>query len=329
MSGLRLVRNSEIKTYKRCRLKWHWNYGLELEPTVAAPPLRFGELVHLALERYYIPGRKRGPHPAATFIALYEEQLEQQPTLAVWDNDERIPADELGHAMLTHYVEHYGKDDHIEVLVPELPFQVTLNHPRTGKPYCTIVGKLDAVYRDLNTGRLGIIDHKTARSIGTGHLPLDEQAGTYFAIAPAFLRAKGMLGKKEKLSHILYNYLRKAKPDPRPFKVNKRGQKLYLNKDGAVSKTQPPKHFHREPVWRGEADRKEITRRIMNTVWEMEQVRKGKLPMLKTPTERCQYDCPFKDPCELHEQGSDWQEMLKLGYTGWEPYADHEVTRKG
>lgn len=326
MGGLRLVRNSEIKTYKRCRLRWDWSYNLHLEPSQSASALRFGELVHGALERWYIPGRKRGPHPAKTFIKLYQKQLERLTRLRMKKGDDWIDADELGVAMLKHYVEHYGTDDHIEIVAPEMPFKVRL------APDVVSVGKLDAVYRDLSTGRLGIIDHKTAASIGTGHLTLDEQAGTYFAVAPSFLRWKGILEPNEDLSVITYNFLRKAVPDQRPFKWSMHKgvrKKLYCNKDGSVSKSQPPDYFHREPVWRGEADRKEIIGRIISTSREMQRARDGELEIIKNPTDRCQFDCQFKDPCELHEQGSDWEEMLDMAYVEWDPYSDHEVARKG
>jgi hypothetical protein len=121
----------------------------------------------------------------------------------------------------------------------------------------------------------------------------------------------------------MYNFLRKAMPDERP--KNEQGQ--HLNQDGSVSKTQPPDFFHREMVYRSEHDRKEITSRVISTSWEMRQVRKGNLPLLKTPTRDCP-NCPFKDPCELHEAGADWREMLKLAYRPWEPYSDYEIERK-
>ena len=329
MGRLRLVRNSELSSYRRCRLKWWWNYERALQPKTAAPPLRFGNLVHLALERYYIPGKKRGPSPAATFVALLHEQLETHPRFNVWgddndDEDKRMDPEELGVAMLKHYVEEYGKDKRIEIIAPEMPFQVDVPHPKTGRYFCTVVGKLDAVYRDLSTRRIGIIDHKTARSISTSHLFMDDQAGTYFAFAPLFLRAAGLLGENERLSHILYNYLRKALPDARP----RDDDGFYLNKDGSISKRQPPAYFHRERVWRDEADGKAVIQRIVEQVWEMKQLRAGKLPLYKSPSPECAR-CPFKDPCELHETGNDHEEMLELAYEHWDPYADHEIARKG
>lgn len=326
MGELVLVRNSELSSFRGCRWAWWQNYVEELQPKIPGPPLRFGNLVHSALEAYYIPGRKRGPHPTSTFTALYTEQLETYPRFSMYDDDdERMDAGELGRLMLNHYTEVYGSDDNVEVISPEIPFRVDVPHPKTGKYFCTAVGKLDIVYRDLRTGHIGLMDHKTAKSISTAHLFIDDQAGQYWAFAPIFLREKGLIGSKDNLDHILYNYLRKAPPDIR----EKNEDGLFINKGNReVSKRQPPPFFHREKIWRGPIDRESFVARMIQTTWEMQQVKKGKLPLYKTPSHLCPR-CPFKGPCELHETGSDWEELLRLEFRHWDPYADHEVARKG
>lgn len=331
MGELRLIRNSELSVFRDCRQRWYWEFVLGLKPKNTANALRFGELIHLALERYYIPGTKRGPHPASTFSALYAEQLETSTKFGmrgvsgdVEDESAWTEAGDLGVAMMNNYIETYGSDDSIEILAPELPFQVLVRHPKTKKPMFYAVGKLDAVYRNRSTLRIGLMDHKTARTISTDHLALDDQAGMYWTFAPTYLRKHGYLKSDQKIDHILYNFLRKAVPDTRP--QNEDGQ--YLNQDGSVSKRQPPPYFLRYPVWRDPADRKELRRRVILQAWEMEQVEKGKLPIYKNVTRNCAL-CPFYDPCELHETGNNENEMLDLAYQPWEPYSDHEIERKG
>lgn len=328
-----LLRNSERQSYLRCRFRWNIAFNLKRTPKQPAPALRFGDLVHRSLEAYYIPGRKRGPHPAKTFTKLYKEQLKAGHRFTVKDEDEeRTSVAELGPIMLEGYVDEYGPEKNIEIIRPEMPFEFDLHHPKTGNYVVTAVGKLDQVYLDHATGRYGIRDYKTAKSISTTHLALDEQAGTYWAVAPLFLRSIGLLEEDQTIEHILYDFLRKAKPDARPR--NAKGQ--YLNKPtkkelkefgkdypGTPSKKQPAKLFHREKVYRDEEDRKQILWRIRTQAREMKKVRRGELVVYKNPTRDCSWDCPFFSICELHETGADWKEELQLSTVKWEPYSDH------
>lgn len=352
-----MLRNSERKAYKRCRQKWDWSYNHGLERMVKSPALRFGTLVHEALAAYYIPGTERGPHPAETFRDLYEEELEEASEFGFRDEDDKWhDAYELGVVLLEEYVEEYEERDAlIEIISPEQPFQVDLYNPKNGRYVCTLVGTVDAIIRDLKTGDYGFFEHKTAKTIRTEHLQLDDQAGTYWAVADEILEQQGI---DIDLSFILYNFLRKGKPDKRP--QNSKGH--YLNKPtkndllgaaksknlpipknatvasltnllersgvdpaqlGEVSKSQPPPLFKRVPVYRDEYDRQQMLQRIVNEAWEMKQVRRGKLPIYKNPTQDCSWDCDFHDVCELHETGADYEELMEFVLKPWDPYADH------
>lgn len=357
--GKLLLRNSERQTYLRCRLRWKWTWLDGRAPRVAAPALRFGTLVHEALAAYYKPGKKRGPHPAEVFDSLYDAELKEASRFGFRDeDDEWHDARELGLDMLNRYVERYGDDSHIEIISPEQPFAVDLS-TRNGQRYLvTPVGTFDAIIRDLRIGKIGLFEHKTAAQIALGHLPLDEQAGTYHALAGDWLVEQGILPEGDRIDFILYNFLRKALGDERPR--NEAGQ--YLNKPtkkalqracaehdlpqsgkvedlikalekrkvdwqqyGEISKSQPPPYFVREPVYRDEADRESLLFRIRAQAWEMMEAEAGRLPIYKRPTGGCaggmgESKCPVYDACELHETGSDWEETLDLTMIDWDPY---------
>lgn len=311
-----LLRNSERTTYRRCRHRWAWKYLDRLDSTGTKGALAFGTLVHAALEEHYRPGVKRGPHPAHTFAELFDAAGEE---FGQWDEDgSRHDARELGVAMLEHYVEFWGDDSHLEVYTPEYPFEIPILTPK-GKYLVTMVGKFDLVFRDHRDGQLWLSDHKTAKSIKTDYLQLDDQAGTYLLVANDVLRAEGVLGKKERIAGVLYNFLRKAKPDPRPQDDHGR----YLNKDGSVSKVQPPDHFLRHKVYRSRADDKSELKRVRAEAYEMNLVREGRLPIYKNPTKDCSWDCDFFEMCILHETGGDWEELRDLTMKTWDPYEDH------
>lgn len=343
-SGLPQLRNSERGAFKRCQFLWHLTFQKELRPITAAPALRFGTLVHAALAKYYKVGRERGPRPHVTFERLYNKELKEQTRYGFRDEDGTWEeAGELGVLMLENYLEHYGTDDEWEVLATEQPFRVTVYHPdsydpnhppeaqATAKPWFEMVGIVDGVWRHRPTRKVWIPDHKTTSGIGgtTQHpevpkwLLMDDQAGTYWSFGVLGLIAQGILKKDVKISGMLFNFLRKAKPDERPYKiVNK--QKLHLNKDGTISKRQPPPYFYRQPIYRDEYDRQMSMQRTLDDFAAIEAARKG-APILKSPGMFTCPMCPVRDVCELHETGSDWESMLQMTTQQWDPYADHEI----
>jgi hypothetical protein len=149
---------------------------------------------------------------------------------------------------------------------------------------------------------------------------LDDQAGSYWAIASTILRAEGVLGPKELIEGIMYNFLKKAKQDIRPENAN--GEKL--NKDGSISKRQPKPNFKRELVERSQRERRTMIERIQNEVTWMNAARRRPDILTKTPTDRCHWDCSFYDMCMLHERGGDdWKQFRDAMYYQEDPYADH------
>jgi len=324
--ALPMLRTSERVLFKRCRWAWARRHIDGYQPRTSKPALEFGTLVHDSLAAYYLPGLKRGPHPAETFQQLYiDHEVEFQVRV---DDEKWENAQELGVAMMEHYIEEYGKDRKIEIIAPEMPFKFKLLDAG-GAPFY-YVGRFDALAYDLEKGEYFLFEHKTAGSISLTHLPLDEQAGSYWVFAPAWIKKlirEGLIENKHHdlgLDMILYNFLRKAKPDPRP--TNAEG--LYLNLNGTISKKQPPKYFDRVPVYRDIEDRRAVLKRIRQEQWEHRMVREGKLPIYKNPQSgypdrHCDV-CPYRDMCELHETGSDWREFGRQTFDRVNAYEEYE-----
>lgn len=317
-----LIRTSERTNFKRCRWSWWNSYVERIRPKYSSPPLRFGTLVHKALEVRYPVGKKRGPLPSKSFEHFYKEELKELAPFNIRDEDgEWADALELGISMMRGYIEKFGKDDEYEVIASEQPFQVPVYDPETKKLLFTYVGTLDGIWRNRMNGKIRMVDYKTAASISVTHLPLDEQAGSYFAYAPDWMRKMGILQADQMPSEILYTFLRKAKPDLRP--KNKLGQSL--NQDGTVSKVQPVPLFHREVVYRDPADIKNLRERVMQEAREMRLARAGKLAHYKNPGPFTCMGCGYKDMCELHEAGADWETYRDATMVGWDPYDAHEI----
>lgn len=319
-----IIRTSERRKFKRCPQAWWWAYRWGLKPKFReADALWFGTGVHEALANWYKgPGLRRGMHPAKYWQKWVGEEIGQIRTAVSGDftEDVWIDAKLLGTAMLEGYVDRYGKDSTWHVIAPEESFQIDIPYRKKSGVLAVYAGTFDLVYRDLETDEILLGEHKTAKTISTRHLSLDDQAGSYWAIASKVLQHRGVLGKGETIGGITYNFLRKAMPDDRD--ENEAGQKL--NKDGSVSKRQPSPLFYRELIPRTRSERAMMLRRIQNEAIWMNAARKSPELITKTTTMNCPWDCEFFDMCELHEKGDDsWEEYRDAMFVQRDPYADH------
>jgi hypothetical protein len=377
-----MLRTSERKDFKRCPQRWWWGWREGLKPRGSdRTPLWFGTGVHLGLAGWYIPGTKRGVHPAETFAKYAKDGLH---TIKLQDATEEAVAQYedgavLGEILLNAYVEHWGNDESWDFIQAEKAFSLDVPWPGNDRqalydvdpadnPLLLVYkGTWDGVYRDLADGKIKLLETKTAAQISLSHLTLDDQAGSYWAIAGHALRAEGLIGPKERIHGITYNFLRKGKPDERPkdaegYATNKpvkadyieainsvagkgnqvalsgketlailegiAGQ-LRLNVLGERSKNQPPPLFIREPVWRTAPERKTQLQRIQNEGVAMQAYRDGTLPLFKNPTKDCSWDCSFFAMCELQDRGGDWETFKKAAYRVEDPYADHRKSAEG
>jgi hypothetical protein len=357
----------------RVRRAWEWSYVDRIRPTTSSHALRFGSLIHGALETFYKPGGlKRGPRPAITFEKLYKEELKRLSVMG-WRDDEGTwhNALDLGTSMLEGYYNFYGKDSRWYVLGCELPFHVPVYHPISKRLLFTYVGVMDLVVRDrgLPGNPTGIVDHKTTRDDPTKKadiLVLDEQTGTYWSHGRDWLYANGYVKKNVPLAGMIHNFLRKGMSEEDDDRA-KNAQGQFLNKPkkevlveaykkkfkrdpgrgennvefltyalgeeaaaqlGEVSKKQAAPHFHRELTYRDEYDSSMVKQRILQQYRLMRSFRDGELPVFKTPgtlhNPHCRW-CDYRDMCELHEQGANWEELRDATMASWEPYSQHEI----
>jgi hypothetical protein len=310
-----IISNSERNAFGRCPQRWKWAYVDNLRPKATpADALWFGTGIHLALADWYGEGYDRGWLPADTWkqwvgdeiryikvnYADHDRQWFEQP---VYEE-----AGELGVAMLDGYVDEYGEDEHLEILAIEQEFELEI--VRDGEVIAIFIGVFDGVAIDHLMNLIVLLEHKTATSIKTMHLPLDNQAGSYFSAATVVLRHQGILEPKEAIDGIEYNFLRKAMPDERLVDAQGRS----LNKDGSVSKVQPAKRFVREFVDRSPREINSQLRRLSDEVHLINMVREEKLPAIKVVNDMCTY-CPFFQMCMMHERGGKaWMEYRDAKY---------------
>lgn len=375
MTDTPIIRTSEERDFKRCKQKWDWAWQQGLRPRgeESRDALWFGTGVHLAFQKWYIgPGLKRGAHPAETwneyaakyFGGMKMEQMDEQ-------TEERIVTlRELGEVLMVEYIKLYGDDPHKLYIQAEQTFALEIPWPKmdplelkqrtdSGEVLAKWVGTFDGVYRHADTGKPWLDEHKTAKAISTGHLPLDPQASKYWAVATGTLRAKGLLNAKDTLAGIEYNFIRKALPDDRPkdaegYACNKVTRKDYvaalerkgyaiaakektdniialadsigLKVLGERSKIQPKPLFERLPVVRTRRARVSVLTGMQDSAYEMQVYRSGLLPITITPERDCSGMCSFYEMCLLKQENGtsgSYEEYRKLQYVETDPYADH------
>jgi len=360
-SDLPILRTSERSTFKRCPWRWQQEYEYGYRPIDAdADAAWLGIGVHEALAGWYLKGLRRGPHPAKTFAEWAGEEIAYVRSYQDETFDEGVwmDAKALGIAMLENYVDHYGRDKNFHIIAVEEPFRITIK--RNGKPVCIFQSRWDGVLRLLSDGQIYLLESKTASQITLPYLEIDDQGGSYFAVASAILRARGVLKPKQEIAGIIYNFLRKTPGDDRP--QNAEGQ--YLNKptkahyidqltgvddwaqedlrrlkvdelesiaaanyvvvEGEISKSQPPPPFVREIVLRSKAEQRRQLDRIADEVAWMNAIRDGTLPVIKTPTKDCP-KCPFWIPCQLDERGNyaEAKSVMQSDYIQIDPYEEN------
>jgi hypothetical protein len=373
------LRTSERGAFKKCPMMWQWAWREGLTLRRSFPDARwFGTGIHLALaERYKYAGFRRGRNVLGVWrdyvngevVKIRAEANDETPEAEWYD------AQELGEIMLGGYLDKYGKDERWYNVSVEQTFEVQIPYPAHDyfinnldlpqyQPLVIYNGTFDGVRRDEeNDGALWLWENKTAAQIRLTHLSLDDQAGSYWAIAPDWMNAQGIKFKGQ-MHGIMYDFLRKGKPDTdrtrdeqgrirnKPTKQHyvaainaaklpgeedvdekfslgllaKMAEQDGLTVMGDISKVQGSPLFVREEVWRTAAERRTQIKRIQNEALHMEAMRTRQLPLYKSPGMNTCGGCDFKNMCELHEQNADWRDFRNEMYDVRDVYADHRKT---
>lgn len=312
-------------TYKRCPKQWYWKWRRGLTPKAKSfGALDLGTWAHTGMENWYVPGGIRQGVLADHFNDAANTSIADAERAGAPDHQiekaEELAA--LGEAMCKSYEAHYGQDEDLEVIGTEIPLEFTFPDHR-GRLAAKHLLKPDAIVLVKSTGKIWVWENKTATSIQTEHLVIDDQARPYGAMAERALKEKGIIGRKDAIEGVMYNFLRKAFPDER--KRDAAGKAL--NRDGSVSKKQPAPLFLRHPVYMTtEAKRVTLSRLRSETLRitaVAQEVRSGMIDpadIPKTPHKSCPRFCDYFTMCHVEEGGGNIAPMEKTMYTVQDPY---------
>lgn len=248
---------SRLRTWRDCRRKHRLKYLDGWRPKVEGEALRFGSLIHTGLEAWW---KDDGTGRLVAAIEAIEGRSS--------DAYEQVAAEEL----LVGYDREWGEDERYEVIAVEETFFAPLLNPETGAASrtWTLAGKLDGIVRDLTTGAVLILEHKTTvENIGDAadpywaKLAMDAQVSHYYVGAESLghaaegclydvllrprlkpLKATPEASRKYKANGELYANLRAEDETPEEYRARVHGD---------IS-DHPAKYFQRRDVARTDSD---------------------------------------------------------------------------
>lgn len=309
--GFRLISNSEVQAFKRCRRKWWltWYRKLKLREESPTGALAIGDRIHRALKLYYVPPGQTpvDPRDALEYLITQDwtriAHLLQDDPLKLQALEKKF-ADEanLERAMIAGYVEwlaETGADSDLETVASETYLEAELNvSPVTP---VKIIGKIDErVVRKTDGVRL-FKDHKTVAELITIRQTVggDEQMLHYH-----LLEWLGSKEGEERCDGALYNMLRKVK---------------------RTGNARPP-FYDRVEVHHSVRELESFKTRLAGSITDMldveEALNRGDDPQfLAYPrwTRDCRWDCEFFAVCTMFDDGSRVEPALERWYRVGDP----------
>lgn len=294
-AGVRLVSNSELRTFKECRRRWWLGWFRGLRPRAgesALGPAAIGGRIHNALRYWYVPdGEPRiDPRQALELLIMHDwTVLTQAGDVSLEFRHKFDQEANLERAMIAGYVEwlaESGEDADLEIVAPETYLEAPLSDE------VKLIGKLDVRARRRSDGVRVFLDHKTVGDLITPvkTLVLDEQMLHYH-----LLEWLNTDEAETRCAGAYYNMLKKSK---------------------RTARANPP-FFQRVAVFHNETTLTSYRTRVEGVITDMldveEALRDGESPLrvaYPTPTRDCSWKCRFVQVCSMFDDGSRAEDML-------------------
>lgn len=201
---LPLLTATRLRAFRSCARYHHLRYGERWQPAVEAEALRFGTLIHKGLEAWWTACGDGRDDPLDAALAA--------TNTGAADDFERVRA----HELLRGYDARWRADAALhEVLGVEAEYRAPLLNPATMAPSRTyqLGGKIDAIVRRRDDGRVVVVEHKTTSD------PIEGDAADYWQGLAIDGQISGYVVGAESLGHrvdeVLYDVIRKVELRPK------------------------------------------------------------------------------------------------------------------
>lgn len=154
-----VVTHSDIKTFLTCRRRWYWSYVLDFKkPEKLSGHLALGTRVHASLEEYYRDGKD--PLEVHETLAMEDVAATEVADVPPWELDQLYKDIVVGrNCILAH--QEWLADEGVDAPYVVETVEQTIEAPILGGAV-TLRGKVDVLFRDVETGFLAVNDLKTA-----------------------------------------------------------------------------------------------------------------------------------------------------------------------
>jgi hypothetical protein len=177
--ALEVISNSEVETYRQCRLKHQLSYHERWRPDGdEAEALARGTLFHLVMEHHY--GRINQARQDGEVVDA--EMLYAAVAHDLYDpaTGQQTPRQELVEWIYKGYVQVYRDDPDWEIVAIEYNIeQEIFDHSGISTGFA-FKGTVDLIVRHIPTGGLYIVDHKTCKNMPKQKdFDMEDQTGIY------------------------------------------------------------------------------------------------------------------------------------------------------
>lgn len=286
--GIHRYSNSEISTWRDCRRRWMLQYylGLRKREREVRYPTEVGNLVHAALEAFYLAGGIHGAESVTVARQVLIDTRAQDLTDCTEEHhDTIVKAHQTADACLSsylHWLDETGIDLDLHILGSEDKLET--DGPIEGT---VLNGRIDLLAEDTRTGDIVVIDFKMVSSISEKirNLHLDTQSKTYALLAAA---------KYERPVRVAFRIVKMNKRSARTKGVQEEQYMIHLN-DGQIATYRQQLHG--------------IIADIIDTTERLDAGEHHQVVAYPSPSDTCSWKCPFFAVCPMIDDPSsdaDW-----------------------
>ena len=312
-TSARLVSNSEVATFRRCRRKWWlaWYQGLRQRLENPTGPRAIGDRIHRCLSFWYVPDGTPRIEPQETLERLITEDWQRvvdhytsigedipPGTIADFTKDAN-----LERAMLEGYMQWIsedGQDANLVITSSEQYMQVRFPVPTENLPVF-LIGKFDVRAQRTSDGVRLFIDHKTVAEFvkKTRTVHMDPQMLHYHLME--FLSIEDAT---QRCDGALYNMIRRV----------------------GRTKTAKPPFYQRIDVMHNQTEIDNYAKKLKGIITDITHVENSlaagyehQYVAYSNPTGDCTWDCDFFVACHLFDDGSRADAMINQFFVRGDP----------